>query len=101
LPRHLRNLFRWLWPKIIQIGLDEFLDYFNNKKTCKQRNRILPSGVAPNVVFNMPADYGLQNLAIPANIYNGLGSPKLENLSGWAIFNATAPLICTEINSAM
>ncbi|KAF8185796.1 hypothetical protein K438DRAFT_1765585 [Mycena galopus ATCC 62051] len=128
-----KNLFRWLWPKIVQIGLDEFLDYFNNKKTRKQRNRILPSGVAPNVVFDMPADYGLQNLAIPVtqeaiqelrglietpreeafrwvsdefdmlatNIYNGLGSPKLETLSGWAIFNAMAPLIRAEINSAV
>ncbi|KAF8205391.1 hypothetical protein K438DRAFT_1819027 [Mycena galopus ATCC 62051] len=127
-----RDLFRWLWPKIVQIGLDEFLDYFNNKKTRKQRNRILPSGVAPNVVFDMPADYGLQNLAIrvpqeavqelrglietpreeafrwvsdefdilATSIYNGLGSPKLETLSGWAIFNAMAPLIRTEINSA-
>ncbi|KAJ7311734.1 hypothetical protein DFH08DRAFT_645651, partial [Mycena albidolilacea] len=59
------NLFRWLWPKIVQIGLEVFLDYFNNKKTRKQRDRILPSGVALNVVFDMPADYGLQNLAIP------------------------------------
>ncbi|KAJ6629044.1 hypothetical protein B0H10DRAFT_1939943 [Mycena sp. CBHHK59/15] len=127
------NLFRWLWPNIVQIGLDEFLDYFNNKKTHKQRNRILPSGVALNVVFDMPADYGLQNLTIPVtqeaiqelrglietpreeafrwvsdefdmlatNIYNGLGSPKLETLSGWAIFHALAPLIRTEINSAV
>ncbi|KAJ7828521.1 hypothetical protein B0H13DRAFT_1735738 [Mycena leptocephala] len=60
-----RELFRWLWPKIVQIGLDEFVDYFNNKKTRKQRGRILPSGVAPNVVFDMPGDYGLENLAIP------------------------------------
>ncbi|KAF8202754.1 hypothetical protein K438DRAFT_1581060, partial [Mycena galopus ATCC 62051] len=127
-----KNLFCWLWPKIVQIGLDEFLDYFNNKKTRKQRNRILPSSVAPNVVFDMPADYSLQNLAIPVtqeviqelrglietpreeafrwvsdefdmlatNIYNGLGSPKLETLSGWAILNAMAPLIRAEINSA-
>ncbi|KAJ6481646.1 hypothetical protein C8R45DRAFT_831136, partial [Mycena sanguinolenta] len=60
------NLFRWLWPKIVQIGLDidEFVDYFNNK-TQKQHNRKLPSGVAPNMVFDMPGDYGLQNLAIP------------------------------------
>ncbi|KAJ7256694.1 hypothetical protein C8J57DRAFT_1517333 [Mycena rebaudengoi] len=60
-----RNLFRWLWSKIVQIGLDEFVDYFNNKKTRKQRSRILPSGVAPNVVFDMHSDYGLENLAIP------------------------------------
>ncbi|KAJ7839693.1 hypothetical protein B0H14DRAFT_2587826 [Mycena olivaceomarginata] len=49
----------------IQTGLDEFVDYFNNKKTRKQHNRILPSGVAPNVIFDMPGSYGLENLAIP------------------------------------
>ncbi|KAJ6535848.1 hypothetical protein DFH09DRAFT_1091625 [Mycena vulgaris] len=118
-----RDLFRWLWPKIVQIGLNEFLDYFNNKKTRKQRSRILPSGVAPNVVFDMPGDYGLENLAIPVaqeaidelrtvidtsreeayhwvsdkfdalagEVYIQLGCPKLEVLSGWAIFNAMAP----------
>ncbi|KAJ7333998.1 hypothetical protein DFH08DRAFT_750059 [Mycena albidolilacea] len=120
-----RELFRWLWPKIVQIGLDEFVDYFNNKKTRKQRGRILPSGVAPNVVFDMPGDYGLENLAIPvaqeaidelrtlidtsreeayrwvsdefdafaSEVYIQLGCPKLEALSGWAIFNAMAPLV--------
>ncbi|KAJ7833305.1 hypothetical protein B0H14DRAFT_3710710 [Mycena olivaceomarginata] len=107
------------------IGLDEFVDYFNNKKTRKQRGRILPSGVAPNVVFDMPGDYGLENLAIPvaqeaidelrtlidtsreeayrwvsdefdafaSEVYIQLGCPKLEALSGWAIFNAMAPLV--------
>ncbi|KAJ7475410.1 hypothetical protein B0H11DRAFT_2032889, partial [Mycena galericulata] len=126
-----RDLFRWLWPKIVQIGLDEFVDYFNNKKTRKQRNRILPSGVAPNVVFDMPGDYGLQNLAIPVTqeaidelrdlietsrqeafrwvsdefdvlateVYQSVGSPKLEALSGWAVFNAMAPLIRTQYTS--
>ncbi|KAJ7797567.1 hypothetical protein B0H14DRAFT_2389646 [Mycena olivaceomarginata] len=125
------NLFRWLWPKIVQIGLDEFVDYFNNKRTRKQQNRILPSGVAPNVVFDMPGDYGLENLAIPVtqeaidelralidtpredalrwvsedfavvanDIYTSLGSPKLEVLSGWAIFNAMAPLVRQEMNA--
>ncbi|KAJ7453038.1 hypothetical protein B0H11DRAFT_1741523 [Mycena galericulata] len=120
-----RELFRWLWPKIVQIGLDEFVDYFNNKKTRKQRGRILPSGVAPNVVFDMPRNYGLENLAIPvaqeaidelrtlidtsreeayrwvsdefdalaSEVYIQLGCPKLEALSGWAIFNAMAPLV--------
>ncbi|KAJ7266659.1 hypothetical protein C8J57DRAFT_1068487 [Mycena rebaudengoi] len=120
-----RDLFRWLWPKIVQIGLDEFVDYFNNKKTRKQPNRILPSGVAPNVVFDMPEDYGLENLSIPvtqeaidelrslidtpreeafrwvsdefdalaSEVYDGLGSPRMETLTGWAIFNAMAPLI--------
>ncbi|KAJ7460384.1 hypothetical protein B0H11DRAFT_1872512 [Mycena galericulata] len=119
------SLFRWLWSKIVQTGLDEFVDYFNNKKTRMQRNRILPSGVAPNVVFDMPANYGLENLAIPVTqaaldelrglidtpredafrwvsdefdevataVYIRIGSPKLEALSGWAIFNGMAPLL--------
>jgi hypothetical protein len=38
---------------------------------------------------------------LATNIYNGVGSPKLETLSGWAIFNAMALLIRTEINCAM
>ncbi|KAJ7897333.1 hypothetical protein B0H14DRAFT_2557937 [Mycena olivaceomarginata] len=113
------------------IGLDKFVDYFNNKRTRKQQNRILPSGVAPNVVFDMPGDYGLENLAIPVtqeaidelralietpredalrwvsedfavvanDIYTILGSPKLEVLSGWAIFNAMVPLVRQEMNA--
>ncbi|KAJ6484892.1 hypothetical protein C8R45DRAFT_999611 [Mycena sanguinolenta] len=119
-----RNLFRWLWPKIVQIGLDEFVDYFNNKKTRK-----LPSSVAPNVVFDMPGDYGLQNLAIPitpaaieelramietpreeafrwvsdelnvlaTQVYEELGSLKMEALTGWVILNAMAPLIQSQV----
>ncbi|KAK7014636.1 hypothetical protein R3P38DRAFT_3573378 [Favolaschia claudopus] len=124
-----RHLFRWLWSKIVQVGLDEFLDYFNNQKTRKQPGRILPSGVAPNVVFDMPQDYGLENLAVPVaqeaidalrglidaprsealrwvpdlfnglafEVYHELGSPKLEALNGWAVFNAMAPLIRAQV----
>ncbi|KAJ7796447.1 hypothetical protein B0H14DRAFT_2390727, partial [Mycena olivaceomarginata] len=126
-----RNLFRWLWPKIVQIGLDEFVDYFNNQKTRKQSGRILPSGVAPNVVFDMLEEYGLENLAIPVTqvvvdelrslidtpredafrwvsdafdalalrVYEGLGSPKMEARTGWAIFNAMAPLIREQVEA--
>ncbi|KAF8187342.1 hypothetical protein K438DRAFT_1516350, partial [Mycena galopus ATCC 62051] len=54
-----------LWPKIVQKGIDEFVDHFKNKKTPKKPHRILPSRVAPKVVFDMPGDYGLENLAIP------------------------------------
>ncbi|KAK6996369.1 hypothetical protein R3P38DRAFT_2565983, partial [Favolaschia claudopus] len=124
-----RHLFRWLWSKIVQVGLDEFLNYFNNQKTRKQPGRILPLGVAPNVVFDMPQDYGLENLAVPVaqeaidalrglidtprsealcwvpdvfndlafEVYHELGSPRLEALNGWAVFNAMAPLIRAQV----
>ncbi|KAK7029057.1 hypothetical protein R3P38DRAFT_3515958 [Favolaschia claudopus] len=109
--------------------IHSFLDYFNNQKTRKQPGRILPSGVAPNVVFDMPQDYGLENLAVPVaqeaidalrglidtprsealrwvpdlfnglafEVYHELGSPKLEALNGWAVFNAMAPLIRAQV----
>jgi hypothetical protein len=84
-------------------------------------------------VFDMPGDYGLENLAIPVSvtqeaidelralidtlredalrrvsedfavvandIYTSLGSPKLEVLSGWAIFNTMAPVVRQEMNA--
>ena len=31
--------------------------------------------------------------ALALAVYNGVGSPKIEALSGWAIFNTMAPLI--------
>ncbi|KAF8190743.1 hypothetical protein K438DRAFT_1763184 [Mycena galopus ATCC 62051] len=110
-----RELFQWLWPKIVQIDLDEFVDYFNNKKTRKQRGRILPSGVAPMSYLTCPAimDWKISQFlllkrlltsfeayrwvsdefdALASEGYIQLGCPKLEALSGWAIFNAMAPI---------
>ncbi|KAJ7358175.1 hypothetical protein DFH08DRAFT_655416, partial [Mycena albidolilacea] len=55
----------WLWPKIVKIGLDEFVDYFNNKKIRKLSGRASPQVSLPMLSFHMPEDYGLENLAIP------------------------------------
>ncbi|KAF8824199.1 hypothetical protein HHX47_DHR8000467 [Lentinula edodes] len=63
-----RSLFNWLWPKIVQLAVDEFVDYWNNHKTRAQRAANLPSGVAPNVVFDFPENYGLVNCGIPVEI---------------------------------
>ncbi|KAJ7508130.1 hypothetical protein B0H11DRAFT_1704579, partial [Mycena galericulata] len=37
------DLFNWLWPKIVQLSLDGFVDYWNNHKIQTQRNKLLPS----------------------------------------------------------
>ncbi|KAJ7588666.1 hypothetical protein C8J56DRAFT_785419 [Mycena floridula] len=63
-----QQLFRWLWPKIVQNSLDLFMDYFNNNKTKKQKGKLLPSGVAPNVVYDFPKEYGLENVGQPVDI---------------------------------
>ncbi|KAJ7280737.1 hypothetical protein C8J57DRAFT_1003812, partial [Mycena rebaudengoi] len=42
------DLFNWLWPKIVQLSLDDFVEYWNNHKIQTQRNKLLPSGFSPN-----------------------------------------------------
>ncbi|KAH7870035.1 uncharacterized protein C8R40DRAFT_1163319 [Lentinula edodes] len=46
------NLFNWIWPKIVQLGVNEFVHYWNNHKTRTQQAANIPSGVAPNVIFD-------------------------------------------------
>ncbi|KAJ6626634.1 hypothetical protein B0H10DRAFT_1941648 [Mycena sp. CBHHK59/15] len=60
------DLFNWLWPKIIQLSLDDFVDYWNNHKIRTQRNKLLPSGFSPNYVCDFPDRFGLTYFGVPA-----------------------------------
>ncbi|KAJ6447916.1 hypothetical protein C8R45DRAFT_850605, partial [Mycena sanguinolenta] len=60
------DLFNWLWPKIIQCGLDDFIDYWNNHKIRTQRNKLLPSGVSPNYIWDFPEKFGLTHFGVSA-----------------------------------
>ncbi|KAJ7658239.1 hypothetical protein DFH06DRAFT_1472887 [Mycena polygramma] len=53
------DLFNWLWPKIVQVCLDDFVDYWNDHKIRTQRNKLLPSGVSPNYICDFPERFGL------------------------------------------
>ncbi|KAJ7474599.1 hypothetical protein B0H11DRAFT_1918309 [Mycena galericulata] len=56
------DLFNWLWPKIVQLSLDEFVEYWNKYKIRTQRNKLLPSGFSPNYICDFPENFGLVNL---------------------------------------
>ncbi|KAJ7883937.1 hypothetical protein B0H14DRAFT_3746214 [Mycena olivaceomarginata] len=60
------DLFNWLWPKIIQLSLDDFVDYWNNHKIRTQRNKLLPSGFSPNYICDFPDRFGLTHFGTPA-----------------------------------
>ncbi|KAJ7349578.1 hypothetical protein DFH08DRAFT_696351, partial [Mycena albidolilacea] len=60
------DLFNWLWPKIIQLTLDNFLDYWNNHKIRTQRNKLLPSGFSPNYICDFPERFGLTHFGVAA-----------------------------------
>ncbi|KAJ3780282.1 hypothetical protein GGU10DRAFT_279651 [Lentinula aff. detonsa] len=62
------NLFNWIWPKIVQAAVDEFIDYWNNHKTRTQHKANLPTGVAPNVIFDFPQNYGLVNCGVQVDL---------------------------------
>ncbi|KAJ6560015.1 hypothetical protein B0H19DRAFT_1289657 [Mycena capillaripes] len=64
--QHHVDLFNWLWPKIVQLCLDGFVDYWNNHKIRTQRNKLLPSGFSPNLICDFPERFGLTNFRVPA-----------------------------------
>lgn len=65
-------MFNWLWPKIVQHAVDEFIQYWNDHKTRKQKSSNLPSGTSPNLIFDFPENYGLINCG------TRLAAPKEE-----------------------
>ncbi|KAJ6568161.1 hypothetical protein B0H10DRAFT_2199975 [Mycena sp. CBHHK59/15] len=60
------DLFNCLWPKIVQLSLDNFVEYWNNHKIRNQRNKLLPSGFSPNYVSDFPEKFGLTYFGVPA-----------------------------------
>ncbi|KAJ7331314.1 hypothetical protein DFH08DRAFT_708282, partial [Mycena albidolilacea] len=61
-PLHI-DLFNWLWPKIVQYSLDDFVDYWNNHKI---QTHSLPSGVSPQFIYALPERFGLTHFRTPA-----------------------------------
>ncbi|KAG7090297.1 hypothetical protein E1B28_011894 [Marasmius oreades] len=62
-PNHV-DLFHWLFPKLIQSSLDDFVAYWNSHKVRRQTNSPLPSGVTPRHVMECPEEFGLVSGAI-------------------------------------
>ncbi|KAF8903183.1 hypothetical protein CPB84DRAFT_1678207 [Gymnopilus junonius] len=61
------NLHEWLWPKFIQQDLDALRDEYNNHKTRYDKNKLLPSGVSPNVAMALYPQYGVESYLIPVD----------------------------------
>lgn len=59
-----RNLFKWLWPQILQIQLDKFVDYWNNHRVRFQADKPNISGTSPRHAFICPESFGAQDCRI-------------------------------------
>ncbi|KAJ7598179.1 hypothetical protein C8J56DRAFT_880841 [Mycena floridula] len=60
-----RQLWRWLWPRIVQICVNEFVFWFNNHPTRKQSGKTLPSGFSAQYIFDFPKDVDLEDFRQP------------------------------------
>ncbi|KAG7091747.1 hypothetical protein E1B28_008148 [Marasmius oreades] len=58
------DLFHWLWPKIVQSVLDDYVKYWNGHRTRKQNDSPMPSGTTPTQVMQCPQDYGMADVGI-------------------------------------
>ncbi|KAJ7663644.1 hypothetical protein B0H14DRAFT_2263080, partial [Mycena olivaceomarginata] len=61
------DLFNWVWPKIIQASLDNFVEYWNNHKIRTQRNKLLPPGFSPSFICDFPERFGLTHFGVPVS----------------------------------
>ncbi|KAL1938193.1 hypothetical protein VTO73DRAFT_11837 [Trametes versicolor] len=77
------NLVQWLWPKLIQQELDKLRDTLNNHKPRKDRTKIMPTGVAPGILYTLYERYGgergLQEIdrELVSNLMESLGGEDL------------------------
>lgn len=63
------NLFQWLWSRVIQDKLDEFLMFWNCHRVRGQRTKAMPSGGTPNDIFASPVSYGARkDLGVPVTL---------------------------------
>ena len=62
-----RELVQWLWSTVIQKELDELKDRFNNHVVRLDRTKSNPSGVSPNVAYELFEKYGGEDCLQPVD----------------------------------
>ncbi|KAJ7835526.1 hypothetical protein B0H14DRAFT_2363327 [Mycena olivaceomarginata] len=68
-------LFQWLWPKVVKQAINTFVRYWNNHKMRTQKEKWLPSGVAPRQVYENPVNYGFKHAG---SLFLGRSSQQLR-----------------------
>ncbi|KAI0629562.1 hypothetical protein C8Q77DRAFT_1065176 [Trametes polyzona] len=62
------DLFQWLWPQVVQVELDKFVQYWNCHTVRCQKDKAMPSGTTPMDVYCNPEEFGYQDLRIPVDV---------------------------------
>ncbi|KAG1750783.1 hypothetical protein EDB19DRAFT_1893324 [Suillus lakei] len=117
------DLVQWLWPRLIQQELDKLKHCLNTHTIRYDHDKILPSGVSPNIAMSLHEDYDAENCLQPVDhdviknlmeeiggedlicfvgseysvatqsIFDNLGFTVLTFENVWQVFAAMLPLI--------
>ncbi|KAJ6622518.1 hypothetical protein B0H10DRAFT_2162751 [Mycena sp. CBHHK59/15] len=117
------ELCQWLWPRLIQDGLDKYTTLRNAIKMRKQSDKPGPSAMSRNTAFSLPETWGGRDCLQPVDVevirqmkrdmggdeliafstpefaarahtaYNSLSIKKLTKENIWDIFTAMLPLV--------
>jgi hypothetical protein len=63
-----RLLALWIWPTLIQKELDDVRDQMNKRKGRKQKEKALPSGVSPQIAYDLYKEYGGEWCLLPVDV---------------------------------
>src|ERR1700749_4573448 len=80
----------WLWPPLMQKELDRFRKSANSRKVQKQKDKVLPSGVSPNIAYTLPEKYNGEECLQPVDVdlidaILADMQPQKDALSDWGV----------------
>jgi hypothetical protein len=62
---YFRDLCQWLWSRLLQQELDDYVEFRNARKSRKDNKKAGPSGCSRNDIFSMPEAHNLRNCLLP------------------------------------
>ncbi|KAG1787291.1 uncharacterized protein HD556DRAFT_1247053, partial [Suillus plorans] len=82
------DLVQWLWPWLIQQELDKLKHRLNTHTVQYNHDKLLLSGVSPNIAMSLHEDYGTKNCLQPVdrdvvkNLMEEIGGEDLVRFIG-------------------
>ena len=62
------QLLQWLWPKLLQQDLDQFMEFWNGVRMQKDKNKAGPSGCSRNDAFSLYTKWGGIDCLLPVDV---------------------------------
>jgi hypothetical protein len=71
------ELCQWLWPKLLRLELEEFVEFRNGVRMRKDARKAGPSGCSQNDAFSLYQKHGLSDCLLPIDNMDLIGELKI------------------------